>query len=123
MIEKEINKEYKKAEEDIVKEVIEEAKGIASKLEIDDRVYATSHRQAFITLKDHKPNFQNVQSCRLLNPTKSEIGRVSKKIVEKINLIVRDKSKVKNSLKSKSTKTTRKLIKTLLRISQRRIKR
>ena len=44
--------------------------------------------------KDHKSNFQNVQSCRLLNPTKSEIGRVSKKIVEKINIIVRDKSKV-----------------------------
>ena len=38
LIEKEINKEYKKAEEDIVKDVIEEAKGIANKLEIDDRV-------------------------------------------------------------------------------------
>ena len=32
----------------------------------------------FITLKDHKPNFRNSPSCRLINPAKSEIGHISK---------------------------------------------
>ena len=35
-------------------------------------------------LKDHKPNFDNKPTCRLINPTKSEIGQVSKSILERI---------------------------------------
>lgn len=41
-------------------------------------------RNAFITLKDHKPNFNNAPTCRLINPTKSEIGRISKEILQTI---------------------------------------
>ncbi|KAK3754679.1 hypothetical protein QZH41_004538 [Actinostola sp. cb2023] len=41
-------------------------------------------RDAFITLKDHKPNFDNSPTCRLISPTKSEIGRMSKQILQKI---------------------------------------
>ena len=41
-------------------------------------------RDAFITLKDHKPNFTNSPTCRLISPTKSEIGRISKQILQKI---------------------------------------
>jgi len=37
-----------------------------------------------ITLKDHKPDFTSNQSCRLINPSKSEIGIISKHIVEVI---------------------------------------
>ena len=46
-------------------------------------------QQAFISLKDHKENFQNNQTCRLINPAKSEMGLVSKKILEKINAKMR----------------------------------
>ena len=42
-------------------------------------------QQAFISLKDHKENFQNHPTCRLINPAKSEMGLVSKKILQKIN--------------------------------------
>ena len=45
---------------------------------IDDRVDTTASKDAFITLKDHKPNSANNPTCRLINPTKSEIGRISK---------------------------------------------
>jgi hypothetical protein len=38
-----------------------------------------------VTLKDHKPNFTNSPTCRLINPSKSEIGIVSKQILERIN--------------------------------------
>ena len=92
LLKKQINKDYKKADEKTVKDITNVDKRIASKLELEDRVYSTSRRQAFITLKDHKPNFQNVQSCRLLNPTKSEIGQISEEIVEKIVKTVREKT-------------------------------
>ena len=37
----------------------------------------------FITLKDHKNNFTSNTKCRLINPAKSNLGSVSKKILEK----------------------------------------
>ena len=61
------------------------------KLGIDDRVDATADKDAFITLKDHKPNFANKPTCRLINPTKSEIGKVNKKILDRINSTIAKK--------------------------------
>ena len=49
---------------------------------------------AFITLKDHKPNFNTNPKCRLINPSKSELGKISKFLIEKVNTIIRDKSLV-----------------------------
>ena len=42
--------------------------------------------EAYITIKDHKKDFPNKISCRLINPSKSDIGRTSKQILDKINL-------------------------------------
>ena len=42
-------------------------------------------REAFISLKDHKENFENNPKCRLINPAKSESGKLSKIILDKIN--------------------------------------
>ena len=39
----------------------------------------------FVTLEDHKDNFQSSVSCRLTNPSKSELGKISKSILENIN--------------------------------------
>ena len=102
LLEKEINKDYKKATQNTVKDITKKDKEIASALDLDDRIYSTSKRQAFITLKDHKPNFQNVQKCRLLNPTKSEIGKISKKILDKIITAVRTKTKFNQWKNSKA---------------------
>ena len=41
--------------------------------------------QSFIALKDHKENFENAPKCRLINPAKSTIGRVSNEILERVN--------------------------------------
>ena len=65
------------------------------KLGIDDRVDATADKDAFITLKDHKPNFANKPTCRLINPTKSEIGKVSKKTLYRINSTIAKKRNFK----------------------------
>ena len=39
----------------------------------------------FFELTFNKPNFNNNPTCRLINPSKSEIGKVGKKILERIN--------------------------------------
>ena len=54
-------------------------------MEIADRVDITANKDAFTTLKDHKPNFVNKPTRRLINPTKSENGQISKKILDWIN--------------------------------------
>ena len=51
---------------------------------MSDRVFKTMPRASFFKLKDHKENFQNNPHVRLLNPTKCEIGKISKKILERI---------------------------------------
>jgi hypothetical protein len=72
-------------------------------------------KQAFITLKDHKENFANKPTCRLINPTKSEIGHISKQILEKINKAItkqneinlwRNTSEVVNWFKNIQNKST-----------------
>ena len=85
LLEKNITKSYKKAQPETTQAIHKQNKDIATKLGIDDRVDTTANKDAFITLKDHKPNFTNKPTCRLINPTKSEIGKVSKGILEGIN--------------------------------------
>ena len=43
-----------------------------------------SDQHAFITLKDHKDNFKNNPKCRLVNPSKSEVGRISRTYLSNI---------------------------------------
>ena len=52
-----------------------EAKNIVTKLGIQDRVEQLSERNAYITVKDHKEEFPEKISFRLINPSKSEIGK------------------------------------------------
>ena len=85
LLEQNITKSYKKALPHTTRAIHTENKNIAAKLNIDDRVDTTANKDAFITLKDHKPNFANKPSCRLINPTKSEIGKISKEILDRIN--------------------------------------
>ena len=42
-------------------------------------------KEAFITPKEHKDNFANRPTCRLINPSKTEEGRISKQILKEIN--------------------------------------
>ena len=48
---------------------------------------------AWITIKDDKENFPNKISCRLVIPSKSEIGKISKTILDRINKDVIKKTK------------------------------
>ena len=84
MFEKNITKSYKKCNRKLVQNVNKSDKAIAESLELDDRIYAFSERDAFVTIKDHKDNYQNKTQCRVINPAKSDLGKVSKQIIAKI---------------------------------------
>ena len=84
LLEKNVQSKYKKAATKDIDEVTTEHQEVVKDLEMSERVFKTMPRAAFITLKDHKENFQNNPQVRLLNPTKCEIGRISKKILERI---------------------------------------
>ena len=92
VLEKSIHKEYKKTNGNDIAVPNESHKKIVEKLELEKKVFETQKRQSFVTLKDHKPSFQNNPSCRLLNPCKPEIGQISKQIVEKIVASVKSKT-------------------------------
>ena len=41
--------------------------------------------EAYITIKDHKDEFPNKIICRLIHPSKSNIGKISKAILDTTN--------------------------------------
>ena len=49
-------------------------------------------QKCFVSLKDHKENFVNDPKCRLLNPTKIEIAKVSEQILIREVFIRKKKS-------------------------------
>ena len=84
LLDNEVTKFYKKAPPTIENEINREANRLASKLELAGRVDQYSLKSAFITLKDHKSNFLNDPCCRLLNPSKTSMGKISQQIVQEI---------------------------------------
>ena len=80
LINKEIHKSYKKEDVKNVGKVSLEHMHTAAELELDDRIFNTTPREAFVTLKDHKPDFQIRPS--VINPTKPEIGKIAMKILD-----------------------------------------
>ena len=50
-----------------------------------------ARQESSITLKDHKEDYRTNPKYRLLNPTKSELGKIRKQILEKINKTLRSK--------------------------------
>ena len=101
LLNKNITKTYKKVNPNVANSMELEAKSLSKKLHLDDRINITAKREAFITLKDHKPNFDNNPTCRLINPTKAEIVKISKRILDRIN------TKVVHTLKLNQWKNTK----------------
>jgi hypothetical protein len=61
-------------------------------LGLEERVFETTPRSAFLTIKDHEEDYMNNTKCRLINPTEPEIGRISKKILE--NVVNEEENKI-----------------------------
>ena len=82
-----ITSTYKKTNNNIKKRIDIKGKQIMENVDkgILDRMDINSKNTCFITLKDHKENFLNNPTVRLVNLAKSELGRISKAILDNIN--------------------------------------
>lgn len=85
MMKDNITTTYKRAQTNPETTINLKAKNITERLCISDRVDILSEKPAYITLKDHKKNFNSHPTCRLINPCKNEIGLISKQILDRIN--------------------------------------
>ena len=72
------------------KTIHKQGKNIADKKDILDGIQVNGKGGCFITLKDHKPNFENNETTRLINLVKNEI-KINKVILQNINKELRNK--------------------------------
>ena len=66
-------------------------RNIAKTFNVADRLDTMAKQEYFITLKNHKEDYMTNPKYRLLNPTKSQLGKSSKQILQKINKTLRSK--------------------------------
>ena len=84
-----VTKTYQKAPTLLETGINHEVKQIVSSYSVDNCAESLARSPAFVTLKDHKDNFNQKHPCRLINPCKSELGAISKSILDRVNSILR----------------------------------
>ena len=72
---KTVTKTFQKAPPKLEASVNLESKSLSAKPKI--RAERIARTPAFVTLNDHKENFRYNPTCRLINPSKHEFGKVS----------------------------------------------
>ena len=77
--------EYKKCinSDNNVHIINKESAKIDRSLDLEDWIDVYTEPEAFLTVKDHKPYFSGRVQCRLINPAKANIGKISKELWRK----------------------------------------
>ena len=102
MINNAITSKCNKVSNNIKKQINIDGKQILKNREVLNRLEKNGENNSFITLKDHKENFNNNQTVRLINPAKNEMGRISKAVLDTANKIIRE---AMNLNQSRNTET------------------
>ena len=89
-----ITKDYKKAGKDEIAKIDKIALEEAMKVNVADRLEKFEYKEATVLLKDHKDTFQVKHDARLINPAKSQLGKIAKRILEKTIKVVLEKTKL-----------------------------
>ena len=79
-----VTQTYQKCDPNEKCKIDQKSAEIAHKLKIDDRVQKFTTDECFLTIKDHKANFPNSIKCRLINPAKNQLGKVSQHILRTV---------------------------------------
>ena len=93
-----ITQDYEKCNLSKIKNVNSEAASLADNFPVGDdktladRIDVLQKNECFITLKDHKTGFPGRVETRLINPSKSNLGKISKQILQRINKNLRIKT-------------------------------
>ena len=86
-----VSKLYKKCNTNKSNLIKVNSKQIASKLKIDDCVQKLDENEPYVTIKDHKEGLPDKLSCRLINLSRTDIGKISKQILDRVNNIILEK--------------------------------
>ena len=89
-----VTKTYRQAGDNEMDIVNQKSAEIAKDYNLEKRMHIYTTNDAFITIKDHKPNFMSKKPARLINPSKTDIGIIAKKVLDDINNELRSKSQV-----------------------------
>ena len=90
MINNAITAKYKKASNNIKKPINIDRKQILKNKEVLNRFEKNIENNIFITLIDHKENFNKNPTGRLINPAKNEFGDISEAILDTANENMRE---------------------------------
>ena len=82
MVTENVTKVYRKGNESELNEVNIKVSKIAQKEKLENRMEIFTPGEAYITIKDHKPDFPGKISCWLINPAKTDVGKLSRKILQ-----------------------------------------
>ena len=93
---------HKKSSNNIKKKINAAGKQVLRNNKFLKRMQTNEDNNCFISLKDHKENFQNNPTIRLINPAKNELGKISKVILNNINKNIRENLQL-NQWKNTST--------------------
>ena len=85
LVDDNVTKTYKKHHPKLETLINLEAKTNAELINLDERIECIVRTPVLVTLRDHKPDFRKNPPCRLINPARNELGKVTKLIIEKIN--------------------------------------
>jgi len=85
LVKEDVTKTYKKSIDILVRELDAKSAKRAEQLKLDDRIEKLAMSEAFVMLKDHEPSFVDHPTCCLISSSKSEIGIISKQILDYIN--------------------------------------
>ena len=107
-----VTSKYKKTNTKIKDKINKKGKEILKNKEALHRIDINEESNCFFTLKDHKENFQNNPTVRLINPAKNYIGRISKIILDKIS------SSLIKQLNVNQWKNTQNVIEWFMRIEE-----
>ena len=89
-----ITKDYRKSNSNLVVSINKETKQRATELQLGDRMDKMAERKAFISMKDHMANFPNNIQCRLMNPARNNLGKVTQQIIRSIVSSVKAQTKL-----------------------------
>ena len=84
LIMKSITSTYKKANNNIKKQINMALKNLMKEKNGIKRMETNEENNGFITIKDYRESFDNHPTVRLISLAKNELGRISKLILDKI---------------------------------------
>ena len=71
------------------KRLIKKQNELQKNFDAADILNIMAKQECFVTIKDHKEDYRTNPKYQLLNPTKSQLGKISKQVLQNINKILR----------------------------------